>query len=63
MTFTNDFNEVMTEITFNVLNVQNPPDTRTTFPFANVVINDPLSYQLTQYTGTTVLATTDFAIV
>lgn len=47
MTFFNDYIPVYTSIKFQVLQVQNPPDTRKSSTFRNVIITDPLGYQLT----------------
>ena len=42
MTFYGGFIDVNTEIKFQVLDVLNPPDTRESSPFTNVLIVDPL---------------------
>ena len=47
MTFTNAYIEVNTLIHFQVLDVENPPDTRESSPFTIVLITDPLAYQMT----------------
>jgi hypothetical protein len=44
MSFYNDFIEVNTEIKFEVLDVENPPDTRESSAFTKVLITDPLNY-------------------
>jgi hypothetical protein len=48
---------------FQILDIQNPPDTRLSSPFSNVYITDPLEYQLTQYIYITTLQTLYFATV
>ncbi len=63
LTFTGDFNEVDNMVRFQVLKVQNAPDTRESDPFHSIYITDPLEYDLTEYLGRTTVTTTTFAIV
>jgi len=55
--FYNEFIEMNSVIEFQVLNMRNPPDTRESSPFTNVIMVDPTNYQLTQYLGRTTLQT------